>query len=209
MARNSRASRRLRRNEAAAARTSNAPVRIYRQPKMVTQGGITTISGNEIVADLSTTNGPFVYTVSTDPASLGNSWLNRMAQCFNKFRYLRARLRYVPFVSTSTQGRVALAWCGDPNQVPPGNLTSVSQFANAIEGPAWREIASNFVMPRKPEFTYSSGTTGALEDEAPGKFVIYNDNFNLGGTTANPVTCGSLYLEYTVQLWDRSTFTGN
>lgn len=196
--------KKVRQAENAASNISNAASRRQKQPRMTTAGGISTVTGSEIVGNVNSMGGAVVAVVDTDPALLTGSWLNRQATLYNHYRYTRCCLRYVPFVPTSQMGRLIMSWCGDFGQTVTANATYVSQFANAVEVPIWREASCNFVMPRTPEFTYTSNGT-ENEAQSPGKFVVYTDY----GTGSTNVAMGSLYLEYTVQFWARSPYVSN
>lgn len=201
---NSSRRRRVRQAENAASNISNAATRRPRQPRMTTAGGISTVTGSEIVGNVNSMGGAVVATVDIDPGVLAGTWLNRQATLYNHYKFVRCCLRYVPFVPTSQVGRLIISWCGDYGQTVSANANYASQFANAIEVPIWREATCNFVMPRTPEFTF---TSSGAEDEAqsPGKFVVYTDY----GTGSTNVAVGSLYLDYTVQFWARSPYVSN
>lgn len=183
---------------------SNAQTRRPRAPRVNSVGGVTTVVGSEVFGTVNSMGGAVVATVDTDPMLATGTWLNRQAALFNHYKYVSLRLRYVPFCPTTTSGRLIMSWCGDYQQSVTANATYAAQFANAVEVPIWRETSCNFVMPRTPEFTLTSTGT---EDEiqSPGKFVVYTDY----GTGSANVAVGSLYLDYTIQLWARSPFTGN
>lgn len=195
-------SRKAVRYENAANRTSNAVSRRVRVPRTMTNGGVTTVAGSEIVGNVTLATGSILKQINIDPMTLSNTWLNRNAALYNKYKYVRCAMRYVPFVPTSQPGRLIMSWCADPLQ-NVANVEQVSQFQNARESPVWKECVCNFMVGRTPEYTISSSD----EEDAPGKFLIRSDYGTAADTT--PQTIGSLYLDYTVQFWDRSAFAGN
>jgi hypothetical protein len=146
----------MRQAENAASNISNAATRRPRQPRTTTMGGITTVSGSEIVGTVNSMGGAVVNTIDIDPGYLAGTWLNRQATLYNHYKYVRCAIRFVPFVPTSTMGRLILSWCGDYAQTVSANAAYAAQFANASEVPIWRETSCNFVVPRTPEFTVSS-----------------------------------------------------
>lgn len=193
------------RSEDSANRVSNAPMRRFRQPRMRMNGGVSTVSGSELLGNVNTMGGAVIQSVDLDPATMSSTWLMRHASCFNKYKYLSARLRYSPFCPTNINGRIIMAWNSDANQTVGASSLLVSQFANAVEAPLWREVACNFNMPRTPEFIYNSTGTELGDVYSPGVFLVYTDY----GTGTTNVACGSLFLDYTIQFWDRSAYTGN
>lgn len=208
MARRRNNRRRIVRQENAANRVSNAMVRRIRPPRISTAGGVTVVTGSELLTNVNTMGGSTQQLINIDPGGLTNTWLGRQATLFNKYRYVRATLRYSPFVPTSTPGRIIMSWCGDPTQTPSTSSFVASQFANAVEAPLWRDVSCNMAVGRTPEYTISTTYTGSEaggETESPGQFIVYTDY----GTGTSNVPCGSVYLDYEIHLWERSSFTGN
>jgi hypothetical protein len=162
------------------------------------------VTGSEIVGNVNSMGGAVVNSIDVDPATLAGTWLNRQATLYNHYKYVRCNLRFVPFVPTSQMGRLIMSWCADYAQTVSANAAYAAQFANATEVPIWREANCNFVTPRTPEFTITS--TGSEDEvQSPGKFVIYTD-YGVGSTN---LAVGSLYLDYTIQLWARSPYVSN
>lgn len=193
------------RNVAYANKVSNARVTRFSMPRVVSTRDSTVVSGSELFGYVSCSSTPTMAYVSLDLGIQSNTWVGRMATNYNKYKFQRATLRFVPFVPTSTPGRLIIGWVGDPTQQPT-TATAIwaSQFANAVETPVWTPIQCNFVNSRTPEYTFTTVDSTELMNEGPGQFGIYTD-YGPGSSLA----CGSLYLDYTVMLSERSAFAGN
>lgn len=209
MAKNARQRKRAR--EDSAARTSNAMVRRQRTPRSITENGITTVRGSESIGQLGTSSSAAAYnavplnlfsTSTSGIYGLGSTWLGRQATLFNRFRIVSARLRYVPFVPTSTPGRIVMAFNGDTDDNAPTTVAQVTQYQNSVEAPLWREVACNMPTSAQREYVVSGGNYSGLPT-APGLFLVATDQ-----ATAS-TSVGSLYLDYTVQFWSRAAFSAN
>jgi len=103
---------------------------------METSNGVCTVTGSEQVATLAISSVGTPGSININPLTLANTWLQRQATLYNKYKYVRAALRFVPFVPTSTHGLVILAWGGDVlNDTSPTSGSQVSQYQNARETP--------------------------------------------------------------------------
>lgn len=212
MARNARQRRRAR--EDAAGRTSNAIIRHPRIPRTISDGMITVVKGSETIGQLGTSATAAAFNwVDLSPLSTSSSgiygltqtWLGRQATLFNRYKYVSARLRFVPFVPTTTAGRVVMAFDSDFNDSQPSSVAQVTQYQNSVECPVWREIGINLPSSMQREFVVTSATTtnAAVLPARPGGFVISTDQ----ATVAQSI--GSLYLDYTVNFWSRAAFAIN
>lgn len=178
-------------------RTSNAVARIPRQPRVNNMGGMVNVTGSELVGSVTLQFNGTANAISANPYLFTGTWLNRQASMYNKYKYVNARLRFVPFCPTSTAGRIIIGWDADPNDLVPTNPVPVTQLENAREAPIWMENSASMGVIRKPEFTI--GVAGDT-DHSPGNFVIWTDN----GTGSSAVTVGSLYMDYSINFWSRA-----
>lgn len=174
-------------------------------------GNQTRVTGSEIVVPYTSSSSTFeAYQLTTNFVSnsagndltLAGTWLARQATLFNKYKIDRCALRYVPFCPTTTQGRVILAWTGDPGDGNPSSAQQLSQYQNSVEAPVWREVSCNAMISRLPEYRVIGDTGDATRDQ--GSFYFACDN---GPTTAVPV--GTFYLDYDVRFWSRAAFDNN
>jgi len=177
-------------------------------PRVVSNGGVTTVTGSESVAITSLASGYVTAEIDLNPAinPILGRWLGRQATLYNKYKFVRATLRHVPFCATSQGGKVTIGWCADPSQEISTDGSQTEQFQNAISAPVWREVSCNYKQPRTLEFTIDSlGISNP--DVSPGKFIV-----STGYGTApveTPAAVGTLYLDYSVQFWDRTPFQSN
>lgn len=211
MARKGRA-RAISNREDDANRRSNAITRKFRVPRIISNGGVTRVVGNEMLPISLNTKASFqAYQVVVNffPAPPGSitmfgTWLARQAELYNKFKLNRMCLRYVPACPSSTPGRIMLAWNTDYEDTNPTNPQQISQYQSSVETPVWREVCCNAQIPKTPEYTVTK-----LDDNEkllcyPGTFLFSSD---LGPT--NEVSAGSLYIEYDVSFWSRAAFQSN
>lgn len=200
---------RIRRREDNANRVNNGLTRRAKMPKIMNGPRVTKIVGSEMLnANLSvSTTGVFsVVPINFFNNVLNSTWVGRQSSLYNKYKFTRLTLRYVPYCPTSQPGRIILAWNGDPGDAPPTTMPQVSQYQNSVEAPAWRETSCNALITKAPEFVVGSATTsdsgGATTQ---GEFYIGAD----GGATSSQVNVGSLYIDYELSLWSRAAFATN
>jgi len=122
-------------------------------------------------------------------------WLTNIAANYDKYRFRKLRFDYVPAVSTSTGGRITLAFnynAGDNAPVSKQQVFSVSPNA---EQAVWAELILQ--VPVIPETLYTR------EYLVPGSDIKTFDMGQLLVATdlgANTSTIGELYVEYEVVL---------
>lgn len=181
-------------------------------PRMISNGTVTTVVGSEMIQSFSITSTfqpyqvPIFFGPTTNPTfSLAGTWLAQQALLFNKFKFKRLTLRYEPFVPTTTQGRIMIAWNGDVNDARPTSAPQVSQYQNAVEAPVWRQVSCNALITRQPEYIVTTATTEEGGPGIQGAFIIGMDQ----GASSTAVPVGSLYLDYEVDLWSRAAYAVN
>jgi len=133
--------------------------------------------------------------------------LSRQGLYFSRYRWKSVRIEYVPRVSTSTTGTVAIGFSNDPDasladgtSAEISNLSDFMQLPAACNTPAWQPItfsipsqwlkgpAAGFLM-QQPETTSEN-----LLNYFPGVLYIGVDGYNGTGTL------GSLRVHYEVEL---------
>lgn len=181
----------------AANRVSNAVPRSVRMPRVKVANGVTTVTGSDMLGQINVGQTGQIVGLNANPYS-GTTWLARQASLYNKYKYVSCRLRYVPFIPTSTPGRLVMGFQADPGDTIPASTTVVSQLQGAREVPVWMETSTSIGPIRKPEFTVS-GTSSS--DSSPGQFVVATD---FGPSTT--IACGSVYLDYTINFWNRTAY---
>lgn len=179
-------------------------------------GNQTRVTGSEMVVPYTSSGATFdAYELATQFITAGSgkvltltgTWLARQASLFNKYKFDRITLRYVPFCPTTTQGRLVIAWTGDSDDNLPTSAQQVSQYQNSVEGPVWRELSCNAMISRTPEFIVHNERTGSANYSGiplQGSFIFGADN---GPSTSLPV--GTFYLDYDVRFWSRAPYSVN
>lgn len=181
-------------------------------PRVISDGARTVVRGSEGLGPLflAAAGATTFASVLTNPILVGGTgeyglngtWLGRQSTLFNRYRFLSLRLRFVPFVSTSTAGRVTIGWNGDYNDTQPSTVNQVSQYQNSVESPIWREIGCNMLAPSIREFAVSSTPANGMPIQA-GVFEVVTDQGTAGANV------GSLYIDYVVEFWNRAAFAVN
>lgn len=179
---------------------SNARQRRQRVPRMVTSNNSTFITGAEAIGSVSvgTTGQSKSFCAAPYSPGIADTWLQQQAMLYNKYRYTRLALRYTPFTSTSTSGRVIIGWSPDSSDKQPPTANLITQYQNAVETPVWKETRCNFQMPRKNEFIISEDNCFDPASNVGG-FMVGADQ----GSSSTNQGVGTLYIEYTIELWDR------
>lgn len=81
-------------------------------------------------------------------------WLNNMATCYSKWRWVRLRMIYIPNCSTATDGLAVLSLGYDTGDTPPTSVQLAQQSYRAVSFPVWGGVdgceepnKSNFDRP--------------------------------------------------------------
>lgn len=139
-------------------------------------------------------------TLNLNPGNgLISPWLSKIARHYEQFTYHGMTVNYVPSCSSTTTGRVALAYDPDPMDPVPASMLELQQIAGAASFPPWSGGSI-----RIPGSMFSSRATNAKfvqeDDSAPadynhtaGKIIIASED-GAGGTVR------SGYLEVTYSL---------
>jgi len=62
------------------------------------------------------------------------------AGMYRKYRYKSYKVIYQPAVPTTQPGQITLFYVGNPSEVCPQNLQSVSAQTLSLTGPVWQEV---------------------------------------------------------------------
>lgn len=117
------------------------------QPKIVRSGNKASIIGADFASTVATSNtnsyAP-AASILLNPAYFQNSMLGSLSRAYEKFRFTRATVQYIPSVPTSTQGQLVM--CSTRTVKEPfldGSSTTFLSRAlsqgNAVACPLWRE----------------------------------------------------------------------
>lgn len=168
------------------------------------------------VSSSATVSGFTSVSTSLIPANL--PWLAGVASSFSKFRFIRARVFYLPTVGTTTGGNIALSLLYDTNDLAPSNISQVISGNRATFGPVWAGQSgfdssnlfgrcdmihldidvAKFDKKYYPYVTYAdySGFTASVKNVyCPVEILTGMD-----GVATASLTLGRLYCSYEVEL---------
>lgn len=117
------------------------------KPKLTSGQGVVRITHKELIGDVTnvaglqtslffSTSGASIFQVNPQCGSTFN-WLSTIANCYDMYRFRRARLVYVPLCSTATAGRILLGYDPDSTDSVPQDRQSLANTHCATEGSVW------------------------------------------------------------------------
>ena len=143
-------------------------------------------------------------------------WMSQIAEQFTSYYFKKLNFRYVPSSSSALGGTVAMAVNANPNASPFDSVKQTLNHEGAATCAPWESISINaLTASNASEAPYKqiADTTGIesifddLYNIASGVVQIITAVKNIltaDGKTATdgPVTCGKLFVDYTVVLMD-------
>lgn len=120
-------------------------------------------------------------------------WLLAISTSFEKYRFRRLRLTYVPVCGTNFVGRVGLFYDKDSQDNGPFTRQDFSSFATSVDTPVWDGVSLD--APIDGQFRFLNDTSGVdrkLFDNGRFGWVTY--------ACGNGDADGDLYLEYEIEL---------
>lgn len=156
-----------------------------------------------VVVPANAVTGQILRNDYVQPAAFSESRLSMFGQMYEKFRFRRLRLRFVPAVGSNQPGSLLLAYdrdISDPNP-PPGSagVRQCMSWADTVQGNAWLAHALDAKL--------ECPDTGYYTDEAVGgdERLCYQGQFytmvvNPFGNTVD-LTVGNLVLDYELELF--------
>jgi len=128
-------------------------------PKIIRSGNSSTIHGSDFagtVQTANTSNYQPAASVLLNPSYYQNAMLGSLSRAFEKYRFTKAVVQYIPSVPTSTQGQLVM--CSTRTVKEPFLNGSASSFlsralsqGNAVATPLWRE--AELVVPCSKEWS--------------------------------------------------------
>jgi len=190
---------------------TRAPVSMSRKvamstPRYYSRNGTVAVTHSEYIG---TVNAATAFTTTTYSVNPGSStvfpWLSNVAANYNKYKFNRLRFVYVPAASTSTKGRVALAFNSNTLDVIPATKQAMFSIAPNDEESIWNEVAidipAHYLKNEQYVRTYPAvstantiGTSVDLKTYDVGRLIFASD---LGSDTSS---CGELYVSFDVTL---------
>lgn len=92
-----------------------------------------------------------------------------------------------------------LAYCGDADDEVPATSSALLQYARSASGPVWGPLSATATNSVKKDYSIEPGVVNP--STCQGRLICGLDS---GPATA--VGAGALFIEYTVDLWDRASF---
>jgi len=189
-----------------------APVNISRKvamakPKIKSSNGSVVVSHSEYIGTVSSSA---TFAATTYPINPGLAitfpWLSNLAVNYVKYRFKKLQFLYVPAVGTATSGRVALAFDSNVTAAIPVNKQQMFSIAPNDEEAVWNEVAISVDTSKHAwlyvrQFLTAASNTIVNTSNDPkmsdcGRLIFAAD------LASGTVTCGELYVNYTVELVD-------
>lgn len=120
-------------------------------------------------------------------------WLLPIATSFERYRFRRLRLTYVPVCGTNFVGRVGLFYDKDSQDNGPFTRQDFSSYTRSVDTPVWEGVSLD--SPSDNTFRFLNDTSGVdrkLFDNGRFGWVTY--------ACGNGDVDGDLYLEYEIEL---------
>lgn len=130
-------------------------------------------------------------------------WLSGLAARYEKYRFRKLNYRFVPIVSASTNGVVAMIPDYDALDPAPATFITAMQYAGAKSSPVWQQFSVN--VPKR--VLCPSDDTFYVRTEGLGAAVADLKTYDVGnlfvsceGMASDHTVVGHLYVDYTVEL---------
>ncbi len=173
-----------------------------RQPIIKRSGNKSTIVGSDFAGSVrtaNTSNYQPAASVILNPAYFQNAMLGSQARAFEKFRFTKAVIHYIPSVPTSIQGQLVM--CSSRSIKEPffdGSSTTFLSKAlsqgNAVASPLWKETSLEVACSGEWSIV-DALIDGDLDDAIQEEVQCYT-------TCDSTLTAGILMLHYEVEFKD-------
>lgn len=182
------------------------------QPKYIYSQGSVRIIHKELVCNIvnsagiqstiATTNGTSVYQVN---AGSGNAfpWLSQIAANYDRYRFKRLRLVYIPLCPTTEAGRVTLCYDVDSTDPIPLDRQSISNYHCSSEGAPWATQYLDCKLSDNSKWYYTDASGINTLSTSPLNANLDQGQFfavTYSGSSSNSV--GEIYALYDVELTD-------
>jgi len=171
-------------------------------PNVSRKGDQAIISGADFASPVRVANSANyepAASVLLNPAYFQNAMLGSMARAYEKFRFRKATLQYIPSVSTNTQGQLIMT-CTSTVKEPflPGDsstfLSRALSQGNAVATPLWRETSIDIPVSDSWSIV-DTLLDGDLDDSIDTEIQVY-------ATASTAGTAGILLLHYQIEFRD-------
>jgi hypothetical protein len=171
-------------------------------PKVTRSANKSSIIGADFagtVRTAATANYQPAASILLNPAYFQNAMLGSLARAYEKYRFVKAVVQYIPSVPTSTQGQLVM--CSTRTVKEPyldgSNTTFLSRAlsqGNAVATPLWKENFLSVTCGGEWNIV-DSLIDGDLDDSVQEEVQVYT-------TCDSTVTCGILMLHYEIEFKD-------
>lgn len=141
-----------------------------------------------------------LYKYEINPA-LGASftWLSRVAQCYEKYRFRSLAFDFIPYVAATTAGTIRMAWDYDAVDAVPATVEIMSNLSSYVSGPLFQQVRLNvqtsLMHTNEWYYTRMDTVTGTdLKTYDTGAFIIAVDG-------ESKAIAGDIRVSYTVELY--------
>lgn len=186
-------------------------------PKIVQRGNKIIVTNREIIMQVSGTFASGIAPAGSFQRSFGfrniadtgtgllgnNTWLGRIAGCYDKFRPLSATLEFVPSVAFTYSGQTAVVYDPDPNP------TVTASFTNSVSGNRYvstsqlsqpnRLHLNRDCFNRLPWYDTSSTATNLDVTSAGTVYLVTTAAQSPLATQAGGMSFGAVWIEYKVE----------
>ncbi len=180
--------------------TAKAVRVIPRPPQVQNTGRSTMITGHEQIATVSGSVSFAATKYGTNPGLTQFAWLSSRAAGFEKYRYRRFVVHYIPDKAvTTTPGSVFLAADFDPSDAAPGSLADMSTYEIQSNDRAFEAFTLNIPISRMFD---GVRTKKIRSGPVPGDLTIF-DGASFSVCTVNcsdTSAIGQLWVDYEVEL---------
>lgn len=172
--------------------------RVNPRAKVATAGKLCVVTHSELVGTVAsnTTSSPVLLTRVLNPSNvLSFPWLSVLAVGFEKYKFTRLALVYSPCCSTSTSGRVVLAYDKDSTDDDPSSKAELYNHESNEGISPWSPARLTIPTDGVARFVGDSSTSdGKLVDAGKAILATY------GQASSDSSMLGELFLEYSVSL---------
>lgn len=169
------------------------------KPKIVRSLNDARIQGNDFIGTvegLGTSTFGLGKSALLSPAYLASTFLGNLARSFERYRWNRLRIHYVPKVSTSVTGQIIM--CSQRSVSEPGLQPEAGTFlsramsqGNAVFGALWLEHAIDIDCGSEDWHLVDPTTTSDIDDCIHEELQVYTQ-------VNTPQQCGYLFAEYDI-----------
>lgn len=137
-------------------------------------------------------------------------WLSSIAPSYDKYRFRRLKLVYVPMCATNSIGRVTLLYDPDSTDPIPLERQSLSSYQCSTEGAPWALQQLDCALDTPEDWYYTDSTNVGTATGPTNALLDQGQFFGVSYLCANSTDAlGEIYVVYDVELKDPQPNAGN